>query len=106
MLLRHPAEIRAAIECHASLSTKEVYSRALGRRCAAGSGLTEFPVVLGLTIRAAVSGNVDEALALARRLAELAAEVLRRRTLCEHDLGDTAQALATLEAALDATRRQ
>lgn len=94
------------IEDHASLSRKEFYHRAPERCRGAGPGLAEFPIVLGLTIQAAVSGNADEALALARRLAELAAEVLRRRALCEHDLGDTAQALATLEAALDAARRQ
>ncbi len=65
-------KVQAAIEGHASLSTKEVYTRALERCRAAGLDLAEFPIVLGLTIQAAVSGNADEALALARRLAELA----------------------------------
>jgi predicted ATPase/class 3 adenylate cyclase len=65
-------KVQAAIEGHASLSTKEVYSRALERCRAAGLRLAEFPIVLGLTIQAAVSGSADEALALARRLAELA----------------------------------
>ncbi|MEZ5905995.1 MAG: AAA family ATPase [Geminicoccaceae bacterium] len=66
-------KVQAAIEGHASLSTKEVYNRALERCRAAGLGLAEFPIVLGLTIQAAVSGSADEALALARRLAELTA---------------------------------
>jgi class 3 adenylate cyclase/tetratricopeptide (TPR) repeat protein len=64
--------VLVASEGHGSEATAEVYERAL-RLCERASlGLAEFPIVLGLTVQAAVSGNQHKALARARRLQALA----------------------------------
>ncbi len=64
-------KVQAAIEGHASQAAGEVYGQALQLCRAAGLGLAEFPIVLGLTIKAAVSGEGNEALKLSQRLDEL-----------------------------------
>jgi len=62
--------IMVALVGHAG--TAEVYGRALERCRAAGLGLAEFPIVLGLAVQAAVAGDEHRALDLARRLRSLA----------------------------------
>ena len=50
---------------------KSIYNRALERSRAAKLGLAEFPIVLGLTVRAAVGGDEHTALSFAERLCSL-----------------------------------
>ncbi len=64
--------ITVALSGHASSATAEIYQHALTRCRAAGLGMAEFPIVLGLTVRAAVSGDEHTALDLARQLRKLA----------------------------------
>ncbi len=64
-------KVTAAIEGHASPVTAAVYQQALERCRKAELGLSEFPIVLGLTVLRAVEGSTHEAMKLAQRLAEL-----------------------------------
>jgi predicted ATPase/class 3 adenylate cyclase len=94
--------VMVAIEGHSSPATEAVYGRALDRCQAAALGLAEFPLVLGLSIRSAVGGEAHRALALAERLAELAADTHDPTLLVQADyaLGVTRSWRGEFSAAL------
>lgn len=64
--------VMVASEGHASAATAEVYRGALDLCERASLGVAAFPIVLGLTIQAAVGGDQHQAIRLARRLRVLA----------------------------------
>ena len=64
--------VNTAVHGHASGEAANAFRAALARCRTAGFGLEEFPIVLGLTVQAAVSGDTHAALKLAHRLRDLA----------------------------------